>query len=65
MSEHVTLQDAEQLRKLLGLNDYEFSSRLGFSHSTYRMAKFKGKLSTWMQREIALRYGRMLAEVRR
>jgi DNA-binding transcriptional regulator YiaG len=60
----VSLYEAEKIRKSLGLTEYEFSTRLGFSYATYYSAKKKAKLSMWMSREIALRYGRVLSALR-
>jgi len=60
----VTIQEAEKVRKSLGLSVYEFSHRLGYSASAYRIAKHKKSLSRWMAREISTRFGRILSEVR-
>ncbi len=65
MPERVTIQQAEQIRERLGLSVYEFSHRLGYSATAYRMALNEKSLSRWMAKEIAQRFGRFLEEVRR
>lgn len=60
----VTITEAEDIRKSLGLSMYEFSVRLGYSPTAYQYAAKTKKLSRWMAREIATRYGRILSEVR-
>ena len=60
----ITIRDAEQVRKSLGVSTYEFSVRLGYSPTAYHYAKEKQRLSRWMAREISIRYGKLLAEVR-
>lgn len=64
MSEQVTLTEAEAIRTSLGLSLYEFSVKLGYSPTAYQYALKYKKLSRWMAREIAMRYGRILSEVR-
>lgn len=57
----VTLHDAERIRRTLGLSVYAFSVRLGYSPTAYHYAQKRGRLSRWMGREIATRFGRILA----
>ena len=63
MSE-ITYQDAERVRKSIGASVYEFSVRLGYSPTAYKYAVDNKRLSRWMAREISIRYGKLLAEVR-
>jgi hypothetical protein len=63
-SEFATVKEAEEIRRELGLSEEAFSIRLGFSSRAYYQAKQRGKLSWWMSREISIRYGRILSEVR-
>jgi hypothetical protein len=60
----VTIHEAEQIRKSLGLSLYEFSTKLGYSPTAYQYAYRYKKLSRWMAREISTRYGRVLSEIR-
>jgi hypothetical protein len=60
----VTIQEAEKIRTSLGLTKYEFSCKLGYSPTAYLYAYRYQKLSRWMAREISLRYGRVLTEIR-
>lgn len=62
MTEILSLRTAEKIRATLKLNPYEFSVRLGYSPTAYPYALKVKKLSRWMQREIAVRYGRVLTE---
>jgi hypothetical protein len=64
MAGSLTLEEAEQIRKRLNMDVYQFSLSLGLSTTTYHMALKRKKLSMWIMREIPLRYGRLLAEVR-
>ena len=61
----VTIKEAEDIRKSLGLSVYEFSLKLGYSPTAYPYAVKTKNLSRWMAREISTRYGRVLNEVRR
>jgi hypothetical protein len=60
----ITIQEAERIRKSLGLTEYEFSCKLGYSPTAYQYANKTKKLSRWMAREIVTRYGRVLSEIR-
>lgn len=64
MTEILSLRTAEKIRGKLQLNPYEFSVRLGYSATAYPYALKTKKLSRWMQREISVRFGRVLAEMR-
>ena len=63
MSE-ITVNDAERIRRSMGVSVYEFSVRLGYSPTAYKYAVKKKSISRWMAREISIRYGKLLAEVR-
>lgn len=60
----VTIKEAEDIRKSLGLSQYQFSVRLGYSPTAYPYAVRTNSMSRWMKREIATRFGRLLSEVR-
>lgn len=60
----VTIKEAEDIRKALGLSAYQFSVKLGYSPTAYPYAVRTKNLSRWMKREIATRFGRILSEVR-
>ena len=46
------VQQAERIRKELGIGPDEFSILLGYSATAYRMAIRRGKISRWMMREV-------------
>jgi len=60
----VTIKEAERIRTTLGLSVYEFSVKLGYSPTAYHYAAKRGRMSKWMAKEVATRYGRRLAEGR-
>ena len=64
MADQVTIDEAERIRTSLGFSTYAFSVKLGYSPTAYAYARRKGKFSRWMAREIAMRYGRVLSEIR-
>lgn len=62
--EYVTLDEAEQIRNALNLSEEHFSLRLGFSARAYYQARQRKHLSWWMAREISLRFGHRMQEIR-
>ncbi len=57
------INEAERIRKQLGLYPEKFSVRLGFSPGAYRLAVKRGKLSRWMATEIRRRFWRHVETV--
>jgi RNase P protein component len=64
MYETLTLEECEAVRGALGLTAQDFSLRLGYSKRAYPNAVERRKISRWMRREIARRYGRVLSTLR-
>mgnify|MGYP001597421851 CR=1 FL=1 len=58
MKTQLTITEAEQIRKALGLSPEAFSVRLDYSPLAYRQAVTRGKLSRWMSAEIRRRFWR-------
>lgn len=54
----MTIEDAEKIRKKLGLDREQFSFRIGYSSRSYAMAVKRGVISRWMSAEIRRRFWR-------
>jgi HEPN domain-containing protein len=63
MYERLTIDRIEDLRRKLNLDRQSFSLRLGYSPRAYPNAYTRGRISKWMRKEIAHRYGRILSEM--
>ena len=62
MKTQVSCEQAEAVRKRLGVSPEALSVSLGYSPTAYREAIKRGKLSRWMAGEIRRRYWRHLDE---
>jgi hypothetical protein len=64
MKNQVTYQEAEKIRESLGLDVYQFSSRIGLSPTAYLQAKRREKIGPYMSFRIMMHCQRQLADVR-
>lgn len=61
----LTIDDAERIRKSLNLTLYDFSTRLGYSRTTYYYAVQAKSLSRGLAHRIATVFGRRLHAMRK
>ena len=64
MAHEVSIQEAEAIRDMLGLDRYRFSVKIGLQPTSYHQAIKRRKISRYMAFRIAMHYPAQLKKVR-